>query len=87
MIFKKFIKEIFIESLCNLCLDEYLPMSQIGETILRNSKPRKKKWEETLMVNVNKTGEQRQGLIPLLKNSFTTEQWCALRSGQNESGQ
>lgn len=47
-------------------------MSQIGETILKELKLGKKKWEETpYAVNVNKTGEQkRQGLIPLLKNSF-----------------
>jgi len=44
----------------------------MGKTILKELKTQEKRWKETpYAVNVNKTGEQnRQGLIPLLKNSF-----------------
>lgn len=65
-------------------------MSQIGETILKELKTQEKKNEKKhLMLWMwTKLENKKDKVLSLcLRIAFTTGAACALRSGQNESGQ
>lgn len=85
MIFKNLSKRY----LCDLCLDEYLRWVRWGKPFSRNSKPRKKDGKKHPMLWMWTKLENKidKVLFLCLRIAFTTGAACALRSGQNESGQ